>query len=151
MEELSTLVAPGTGIREFYVQTLPQVAVRVIEFNPASPGNLPVVVFVAGWVTQISAWKEVLQELTRDFRVFYLETREKISSRILKEIHRGVTILHGQGGYSEQEQRILYTVVSFQEIAILKRIVRSEDPDAFVVVSDTAEVMGHRIGNQPHW
>jgi hypothetical protein len=24
-------------------------------------------------------------------------------------------------------------------------------PDAFVVVSDTTEVMGHRIGNQPHW
>ena len=62
-----------------------------------------------------------------------------------------MTILRGQGGYSEREQRILYTVVSFREVATLKRIVRSEDPDAFVVVSDTTEVMGHRIGNQPHW
>lgn len=33
----------------------------------------------------------------------------------------------------------------------LKQIVRKEDPQAFVVVSDTTEVMGHRIGNQPHW
>ena len=29
--------------------------------------------------------------------------------------------------------------------------IRGEDPAAFVVVSDTTEVMGHRIGNQPHW
>jgi uncharacterized membrane-anchored protein YitT (DUF2179 family) len=76
---------------------------------------------------------------------------EKICPRILKEIHRGVTILHGQGGYSEREQRILYTVVTFRELATLKQIVRREDPAAFVVVSDTTEVMGRRIGNQPHW
>jgi uncharacterized membrane-anchored protein YitT (DUF2179 family) len=76
---------------------------------------------------------------------------ERISPRILKEIHRGVTILRGQGAYSGKEQRILYTVVTFREVATLKQIVRNEDPGAFVVVSDTTEVMGHRIGNQPHW
>jgi uncharacterized membrane-anchored protein YitT (DUF2179 family) len=76
---------------------------------------------------------------------------EKISSRILKELTRGVTILHGQGAYSEGEKRVLYTVVTFQEISLLKSIVKNEDPDAFVVISDTAEVMGHRIGNQGHW
>jgi uncharacterized membrane-anchored protein YitT (DUF2179 family) len=42
-------------------------------------------------------------------------------------------------------------VVTFQELAHLKKIVRKEDPKALVIVSDTAEVMGHRIGNQPHW
>jgi uncharacterized membrane-anchored protein YitT (DUF2179 family) len=76
---------------------------------------------------------------------------ENISARILSEIHRGVTILRGQGAYSGSEQQILYTVVTFQEVATLKQIVRKEDPRAFVVVSDTIEVMGHRIGNQPHW
>ena len=59
--------------------------------------------------------------------------------------------MHGQGAYSEKEKRVLYTVVTFQEISILKSIVRGEDPEAFVVISDTAEVMGHRIGNQAHW
>jgi len=28
---------------------------------------------------------------------------------------------------------------------------RQVDPDVFMVVSDTREVMGTRIGNQPHW
>jgi len=94
----------------------------------------------------------VVTGLSQRKAVFIISPRwEAISPRILNEIHRGVTILRGQGGYSEREQRILYTVVSYREVATLKRIVRGEDPAAFVVVSDTTEVMGHRIGNQPHW
>ncbi|MBU1150340.1 MAG: YitT family protein [Proteobacteria bacterium] len=94
----------------------------------------------------------VVTGLSQRKAVFIISPRwEKISPRILTEIHRGVTILRGQGAYSQQEQQILYTVVTFREVATLKQIVRSEDPAAFVVVSDTTEVMGHRIGNQPHW
>jgi uncharacterized membrane-anchored protein YitT (DUF2179 family) len=76
---------------------------------------------------------------------------QEISRGILEEIQRGVTVIRGQGGYSQQEQQILYTVVTFQELANLKQIVRRHDPAAFVVVTETTEVMGHRIGNQPHW
>ena len=94
----------------------------------------------------------VVTGLSQRKAVFIISPRwEKISPRILTEIHRGVTILRGQGAYSQREQQILYTVVTFREVATLKQIVRSEDPEAFVVVSDTTEVMGHRIGNQPHW
>jgi len=94
----------------------------------------------------------VVTGLSQRKAVFIISPRwEKISPRILTEIHRGVTILRGQGAYSQREQQILYTVVTFREVATLKQIVRSEDPSAFVVVSDTTEVMGHRIGNQPHW
>jgi uncharacterized membrane-anchored protein YitT (DUF2179 family) len=94
----------------------------------------------------------VVTGLSQRKAVFIISPRwEKISRRILDEIHRGVTILRGEGAYSKREQQILYTVVNFREVASLKKIVRSEDPDAFVVVSDTTEVMGHRIGNQPNW
>jgi uncharacterized membrane-anchored protein YitT (DUF2179 family) len=75
----------------------------------------------------------------------------EISQRIMEEIHRGVTIIRGQGGFSGQEQQILYTVITFRELARLKQMVRNEDPEAFVVVSETLEVMGQRVGNQPHW
>lgn len=75
----------------------------------------------------------------------------EISQRIMGEIQRGVTIIRGQGGFSGQEQQILYTVITFRELARLKQMVRNEDPEAFVVVSETLEVMGQRVGNQPHW
>jgi uncharacterized membrane-anchored protein YitT (DUF2179 family) len=94
----------------------------------------------------------VVTGLSQRKAIFIISPRwQEISRGILEEIHRGVTILRGQGGYSQQEQQILYTVVTFQEMATLKQIVRRNDPAAFVVVTDTTEVMGHRIGNQPHW
>jgi uncharacterized membrane-anchored protein YitT (DUF2179 family) len=74
-----------------------------------------------------------------------------ISAGIMNEIHRGVTVMDGEGGFTGREQRVLYTVITFRELARLKNLVRKIDPDAFVVVTDTLEVMGHRVGNQPHW
>ena len=76
---------------------------------------------------------------------------EDIAQHIIRDMHRGVTILNGQGAYSGKAEKILYTVITFRELAALKRLISAHDPDAFVVVSDTLEVMGQRIGNQPHW
>jgi len=76
---------------------------------------------------------------------------ERITREIHEKIQRGVTILRGQGGYTGQEHQILYTVITFRELSSLKRLVSGIDPDAFMVVTDTLEVMGQRIGNQPHW
>ena len=75
----------------------------------------------------------------------------EISRQIIEELQRGVTILKGEGGYTGKDQHVLYTVITFRELSRLKGLIRRLDPDAFVVVSETLEVMGHRIGNQPHW
>ena len=76
---------------------------------------------------------------------------EEISHEIMDKIQRGVTVIKGQGGYTGRDEQILYTVISFRELPQLKQLIRGVDPNAFVVVTDTLEVMGHGIGNQPHW
>jgi uncharacterized membrane-anchored protein YitT (DUF2179 family) len=76
---------------------------------------------------------------------------EKISHEIMEKIQRGVTSLQGWGGYTGNEQRVLYTVITFRELSRLKPLIRKIDPEALVVVNETLEVMGRRIGNQPHW
>jgi len=76
---------------------------------------------------------------------------ERISHEIMEKIQRGVTILKGRGGYTGRDIQVLYTVIAMQELPRLKDLVRNIDPEVFVVVSDTLEVMGTRIGNQPHW
>lgn len=76
---------------------------------------------------------------------------EKISKEIQEKIQRGVTIIGGRGGHTGMEEQILYTVITFRELARLKQMISAIDPDAFVVVTDTLEVMGQRIGTQPHW
>ncbi len=76
---------------------------------------------------------------------------EAISRKILEDIKRGVTVLRGQGAYSGRDEKVLYTVVNFKELSRVKQLIRQIDPQAFVVVSDTLEVMGQRIGNQPQY
>jgi uncharacterized membrane-anchored protein YitT (DUF2179 family) len=76
---------------------------------------------------------------------------QEISKEIMRKLDRGVTVIHGEGGYSKKQQKILYSIIPFQELSRFKEIVRTLDPDAFVVINNTLEVIGHRIGNQPHW
>jgi uncharacterized membrane-anchored protein YitT (DUF2179 family) len=75
----------------------------------------------------------------------------EISHEIMDHLQRGVTVVRGEGGYTGQELRILYSVIAFQELSRFKETIRKIDPEAFVVVTETMEVMGKRIGNQPHW
>ena len=76
---------------------------------------------------------------------------EKIHRGIMETIQRGVTIIDGRGGYTGQDIQMVFTVISHQELPRLKKLINDIDPQAFVVVSDTLEVMGRGIGNQPHW
>jgi len=106
-----------------------------------------IVIFVSSKVINV-----VVTGLSQRKAVFIISAQwEKISEEILKDIRRGVTIIKGEGGYARKKEHILYAVITFAEIGQLKRIVENTDPAAFVVISDTLEVMNYRIGNQPHW
>ena len=90
MDELKLYCAPRTGIKEEMIPVADNVSLRVISFTPVKDRNNPPVMFVAGWITLISAWKHVLLEMTKDFPVYYIETREKISSRAERKVNYGV-------------------------------------------------------------
>jgi uncharacterized membrane protein len=72
---------------------------------------------------------------------------QAVADRILKDLHRGVTALHGRGMYTQQERDVLMVAVTITEMAQLKALVSAEDPNAFVIVSPAREVLGR--GFQP--
>jgi len=76
---------------------------------------------------------------------------QAIAREIMETMQRGVTIVNGEGGYTGHPLRIIYSVITFQELSRFKEMVRQHDPMAFLVVTETLEVMGKGIGNQPHW
>ena len=104
-------------------------------------------IFVSSYMVNL-----VVTGLSQRKAVYIISPKwEEISKEIMDRIQRGVTIIRGQGGYTGRDEKILYTVISFRELSQLKQLIRGVDPSAFVVVTDTLEVMGNRIGNQPHW
>ncbi len=79
-EDYGDFCAEGVRWREELVRVSDSVALKAITFEPQNPSGRPPVVFVPGWITLIAAWKEVLREITKDFTVYYIETREKKTS-----------------------------------------------------------------------
>jgi len=79
-EDYGDFCAEGASWKEEVVRVSDSVALKAVTFEPPKPSGRPPVVFVPGWITLIAAWREVLREMTRDFTVHYVETREKITS-----------------------------------------------------------------------
>ena len=67
---------------------------------------------------------------------------DAVTQRIMKEMDRGVTHLMAKGAYSGQERPVVLCVLSNQEVARLKDIVREEDERAFMFVTGAHEALG---------
>lgn len=66
----------------------------------------------------------------------------EIQAAILTQLDRGVTLLHGQGGYLGQPAEVLLSVVSHRELPRLEKLIHAIDPESFVIVSQVSEVSG---------
>ena len=62
-------------------------------------------------------------------------------------MHRGVTLLQGEGAYSHAPKKVILCVIKRTQIAALRRVVRSVDEHAFFVVSDAKNVFGKGFDN----
>jgi len=67
---------------------------------------------------------------------------EALVNRIMVDLGRGATFLHGRGAYSCEPKDVIICVVSLPEIGRLKQAVREVDPKAFMIVQNAGEVFG---------
>lgn len=66
----------------------------------------------------------------------------EITRRILNEMHRGVTLLTGVGGFTGAPQQVVLCAVRRTELFTLKQVVSAADPEAFVLLLTADEVLG---------
>lgn len=67
---------------------------------------------------------------------------EKIAKQIMIELDRGITILDGEGFFTQEKKKVLYCVVGKRQINQVKRIALTIDPYAFVSITHVHEVIG---------
>ena len=67
---------------------------------------------------------------------------ETLTERICNEIHRGVTLLESQGGYTKQSGKLIVVIVKRTEINNILKLVNEVDPAAFVSIGNVSEVYG---------
>lgn len=66
----------------------------------------------------------------------------QIRDAILSKVDRGVTMLHGEGGYTRITTEVILSVVSNHEMPKIERLARDIDPDCFMIISHVTEVWG---------
>lgn len=71
----------------------------------------------------------------------------EISDAINREMHRGVTFLRGQGGWSGHDQPVILCVIKRPEIAHMRALVREVDANAFFIVTEAKDVFGKNFEN----
>lgn len=73
---------------------------------------------------------------------------DEIKERIMEELGRGVTIICGRGGYTNNKMDIVYCVVGKYQLIKIKHIVKEIDSTAFMTVSEVNEVIGKGFAKQ---
>ncbi|MCM3118045.1 YitT family protein [Neobacillus sp. MER 74] len=67
---------------------------------------------------------------------------EEMRNHLLKNLYRGLTVLDGVGGYSNNQRNVLITVISRYELNEVKHLITEVDSRSFVNITETIEVMG---------
>lgn len=100
-------------------------------------------------VTAVGAWAldTVLAGGRRSLQALVISGQwQAVRDALLNDLHRGVTVLNGQGGFSGDERTLLLVIINRSEAARLRHLVRAIDPGAFVMVTPTSEVWGAGFG-----
>ena len=66
----------------------------------------------------------------------------QIRQAILSQVDRGLTILHGEGGYLRQSTEVILSIVSNHELPRIETLAREIDPECFMIISRVSEVWG---------
>ena len=78
----------------------------------------------------------------RKLAIIISEKHDEIAMAILKHLKRGCTILHGQGAFTKKEREVLLVVVHNIQAKRLEELVFKADPEAFLILENTQQVLG---------
>lgn len=81
--------------------------------------------------------------LNKSRQVMVFTGHEKlVANYIIKDIDRGCTVFYGKGGYTGKDNCVILTILTRSQFIKLKQFIKNNDPDAFITVNETSEVLG---------
>ena len=67
---------------------------------------------------------------------------QEVADEVMRRMKRGVTMLNAAGAYTGEDRRVLLCAVRRSEMYQLRTLVHDMDPQAFMIVVSTDEVLG---------
>ncbi|WP_404456518.1 YitT family protein [Virgibacillus necropolis] len=161
-------IGVGVGLVIRHGGSLDGTEILAIIFNKATPFSVGEVVmfmnvfilgsagFVFGWdramyslIAYFIAYKTIdltLEGLDQSKSVWIISDQyQEIGEAINARLGRGVTYLNGEGAYTGDDKKVIFTVITRLEEAKVKNIVEDKDESAFLAVGDIHDVKGGRF------
>lgn len=70
------------------------------------------------------------------------EDPKPICEYILNKIHRSATVFDAKGAFTNNNKKIILTVMSRSQAVALRKYIRQTDPEAFLLITNTSEIIG---------
>ncbi|MGC5328807.1 YitT family protein [Brevibacillus sp. SYSU BS000544] len=158
----------GVGLVIRYGGSLDGTEIVAILFNKKTPFSVGEVVlfiniFILGSAGFVFGWDRAMYSLIAYYIAFKMidvtiegfqesksvwiisDIYKEIGDAIVARLGRGVTYLTGEGGYTGDEKKVIFCVITRLEEAKLKLIVEEVDPTAFLAVGNIHDVKGGRF------
>ncbi|MBG9732799.1 YitT family protein [Paenibacillus alvei] len=158
----------GVGLVIRYGGSLDGTEIVAILLNKRSPFSVGEIImffnlfiltsagFVFGWdramyslIAYYIAFKmiDITVEGLNDSKAVWIisDNHKEIGDALLSRLGRGVTYMKGEGGFSGDEKKVIFTVITRLEEAKLKGIVEELDEQAFLAIGNIHDVKGGRF------
>jgi uncharacterized membrane-anchored protein YitT (DUF2179 family) len=158
----------GVGLVLRYGGSLDGTEIVAILFNKKTPFSVGEVVmflnlFILGSAGFVFGWDRAMYSLMAYFIAFKMidivlegfdesksvwiisDNHREIGEALLARLGRGVTYLTGEGGYTGEDKKVIFCVITRLEEAKLKSIVEELDSSAFLAIANIHDVKGGRF------
>lgn len=143
--DLSEFCARGSTCVSKRLVVAEGVDLQLYVFKPPQEYGNPPILFIPGWISQMSGWKDVLLELTKRYQVYYLETREKVSAKLTGKQEQGIAFYRQdiisaceKLGLFEREYILLGSSLGATAILDADQYLRRK-PKAMILIGPNAE------------
>ncbi|UFJ62827.1 YitT family protein [Brevibacillus sedimenti] len=155
----------GVGLVIRYGGSLDGTEIVAILFNKKTPFSVGEIVmffnvFILGSAGFVFGWDRAMYSLMAYYIAFKMidltiegfegsksvwiisDNYKEIGDAIVARLGRGVTYLSGEGGYTGDDKKVVFCIITRLEEAKLKLIVEEVDPGAFLAVGNIHDVRG---------
>ena len=66
---------------------------------------------------------------------------------IVQELNRSATVCHAQGAFSGKDKYVIFTALNRPQAVRLRNFIKDEEPSAFILISNTSEIIGKGFHN----
>jgi len=89
-----------------------------------------------------------VMESLRIYKIMVIisDKNAEIKEFINVNLGRGATVHRAYGAYTQDEKEVITTVLSRRQASALQKFIKSVDPQAFITISNSTEIIGNKFG-----